>query len=298
MNQKVLIIGGHGIGDCLLSLQCAQLVKKYGINPKVFISARKEVYEPLFYLFGNQFDMENIDESFSNNNNLIRDESLIQQLSSGYDEVYYVIPDLLFNNKYSFDYEKYGGFPQNIRSLKLLDNTRQYSNVIYLGLMTTTPGYMYHSPMRLAIAIAETLPNNTIYFPIIDKWANQSIQNIEEPLIKPNNLFIERNPNLCGSLCAMKTSCYFIGTDNGVSHIAYHMGVPRLVLDPQYNRLPWIARWREDYLESIPINTDVNTICNIVSVNIKIPQTTLIPRAYCINGESTDWDKALLMKQM
>lgn len=297
--SNVLIIGGHGMGDALMSLQCAQIVQENGKNPKVLLAVRDEIYKPLSFLFERDFNIQQGPDSIANDNALLKDLALFEQVTKDYKEAYYVLPDLLFNNKHSFDYELYDTNPQVIRSTRLLTKNRVIQQNIYLGLMSTTPGYSYEEPMTLAIELAKSLPKYNIYFPIVTKWANQDIKDIEVPKELPVNLIVVRDGGLSESLVLLRTCRYFIGTDNGPSHIAYHMGIPRLLLDPQYNRLPWLARWREDYLESIPIATRVPYIVDVVKTNLEIPQTTLIPRATVLlnsPNSGANWSQQLFLK--
>lgn len=297
--SKVAIIGGHGMGDCLMAIQCAEFVRRTGKEYKVIVSARDEVFKPLKHMLGVLHDLIQVDESYASNNNLLNDESLFEFLTKDYEEKYYVIPDLLFNNKHTFDFKKYGTNPQMIRSTRLLDNrTRAVVRpMIYLGLMSTTPGYTYDDILSLARAMAITNPQYEVYLPLVNKWAGKDIKNFDVPANLPSNLKIDVNPDFLKSLDILKEACYFVGTDNGPSHLAYHLGTPRLILDPQYNRVPWIARWREDYLESIPINTSVENIVEIVRLNLKIPQTSLLPRVSILMNPGVDWKQLMYMKE-
>jgi hypothetical protein len=294
--SKVLVIGGHGMGDCLMSLQCAQIIKDNGIEPTVVLAVRDEIFEPLDALFGSRFNLKLVDETYAADNNLLKDESLFKFISEGFDEVYYVIPDLLFNNKHSFDFLKYNTSPQMIRSTRLLDKGRKVEKIIYMGLMSTTPGYMYGEPLALALAMAYSIPTHTIYFPVVTKWAGKDIKPIILPNKAPNNLQIVTDPDMKESMAVLGKSCYFVGTDNGPSHLAYHYGMPRLLLDPQFNKLPWIARWREDYLESVPISSPIEKLVDVVNINISTPQTTLVPRMTCLVHGLGNWEQLLWLK--
>jgi hypothetical protein len=296
--SEILIIGGHGIGDCLLSLQCATRLQQLAINPTVYISARDEVYYPLAHVFAGYFIMSQVKESYSANNAILNDSKLMYELTGdNFSEVYYAIPDLLFNNSFAFDYKKYLTSPQMLKDIRILGPSSEIKNTIYLGLMTTTEGYMYQDPVGLALSLAYNLPEYKVYFPIVTTWANKNIGPIEFPDNIPDNLEIAVDPSINDSFDILASSSYFIGTDNGPSHLAYHMSIPRLILDPQFGRIPWIARWREDYLESVPINTSIQGITLIAKTNLNIPQTTLIPRLTCLShGEHADWSNLLLLK--
>ncbi len=291
------------MGDCLMAFQCADIIKEYATphsleykEVNLLISARDEVYNPLYHLFGGRFVMKQIDESYGADNLLLKDESLFKFITDGYSEVYYVIPDLLFNNKYAFDFRKFSASPYSVRSRRLLTSNRHASKSIYLGLMSTTPGYSYTEPMALALALAYKIPSHKIYFPIITRWAGKEINRIDIPNQIPSNLVIQKDPIMSDSFQLLRNCEYFIGTDNGPSHLAYHFGMPRTLLDPQYNRLPWLARWREDYLESVPITSDVDSLAELVATNITVPQTTLIPRLTTLASHGTNWQQLLWMK--
>lgn len=294
--DKVLVIGGHGLGDCLMAFQCAVVLQRHGINPKVRISARNEVFAPLAHLLSPYFDMEQIDESYAADNLLLKDESTWKFVTDGWDTSYYVIPDLMFHNKYAFDCKKFHTSPQMVRSIRLLDGQTTTSDVVYLGLMTTTDGYMFSEPMSLATSLAYNLPQFKFHFPIVTSWANKSIQKIDVPPKLPSNLEVVVNPDFKESLNVLMSSCYFVGTDNGPSHLAYHASIPRLLLDPQFNRLPWIARWREDYLESIPILSSVEDITNVVVSNLTVPQSMLAPRMVALVQGKANWQNLLWLK--
>lgn len=287
MPRKVLICGGHGLGDCLLSLQCAYYVQKAGDVCNVNIFTREEIFNPIQSLFGHLFNLKRTDSELSPDTEIIISDD---------QEAYLVLPDWLFSNRNSFDWKKYGVNPQIIKTTRLLTDQHRNNGVIYLGLMTSTKGYLYSDIEDLAVNLAKKLPNNTIYLPLISKWAGQEIRSFNFPSEIPKNLIIEKDPDFTSSLMLLKDSIYFVGTDNGPSHVAYHFGVPRLILDPQYNRLPWIARWKEDPTESISSSTGWPDVVEIVKTNIEQPSTMLIPRGAVLANIGTDWKRALLNK--
>lgn len=296
--KEAIIISAHGIGDNILAFSCASFLEEH--DCKVLVSAREEVFNAVEYLFGAKFSLEKIDESISEDNAILKDPTVRDNLWSKYKReyknLYYVVPDLLFNSPLAFDYKKYRVSPQVIKSTRLLlDDRKEDGGVIYLGLNSTTEGYTYKYIASLAVKLAKELPNFKIYLPIVTKWANKAIDTPGFAEI-PANLIIEKDPNFRESLDILAKSSYFVGTDNGPSHIAYHYGIPRLILDPQFGRLPWIARWKEDYAESIPIQTEDDDIVKIVSVNVGIPQTTLIPRMEVLRRPFANWPQELFFK--
>ena len=278
-------IGGHGLGDCILSLQISHLLKDKNIPHKNLISTRNDVYRPLFHIFSNEFDLQQIDEKYVNDNVLLKDKSILDELKNKYGEhITYNVPDLLFKHPLAFKYEDYGLNPQLIKKTRTLTNHfSKKENIIYCGLLTTTRGYMYQNIPLLLRSLAEHLPNYTIYFPKIKAW-DKDLDYIGDFNINfPSNVWIDDNPEFQNSLDILTKSKYGIFTCNGPSHIAYQIGMPRLILDPQFDRIPWISRWKEDYEECIDINTEYSDITRLVVNNINNPETLLIDRKILLN---------------
>ena len=295
--NKILIVGGHGLGDCLLAFQCSHILKVKGYtNVDVAISTRDEIFNALSCLFGEEVIMK-LPESASSEHQIEKGTSEeFNKLLPNYDKVYYVIPDLLFNNPRAFDFVKYGTNPQVIKQQRLLLHKSSPQKRIYCGLQTVTPGYLYQDIPKLLVELAKALPEYEIYFPNLKNWANQEAFYIEDKSKFPSNVVIDDNSTLISSLNLISESCYFIGTDNGPSHIAYHFGIPRLIIDPQFNNLPWVARWKEDNSDSIPFNCQPSGIAELVSKNIRIPQTLMVPRICLAMSPGADWTKKLIIK--
>jgi hypothetical protein len=263
--RKVLILGGgDGIGGLILAFQCAEFVKNHrGFDVTVGISAEQEQFYVLDWLFRDKFNIQYYPVLVSSGHQLLRDPSLLESIRKGFYEFYYVCPDLTFKNPYSFDYRRYRTNPKAIITTRLL--THKYKpngkNIIYLALNSTTPGYTYQNIGELAVQLAKNIPNYEIYLPVLTNWNGKPIP----PVIfseKPNNLVIEYDQDVEHSLNKLKTAHYCICADNGFSHISYHLGQSRMLLDPHLfqnpNPLPWIVRWREDITDSICISTYIN----------------------------------------
>lgn len=277
--SKLVNIGGHGLGDCILSLQISHLLKERNIEHINLISTRNEVFEPLNYIFGNKFKLIQIEEKYAHENAIIDNIDFQKDIKTKYgsDDITYNVPDLLFKNPLGLNYKKYGLEPSVIKQTRVYtDNSTQKKDIIYCGLCSTTEGYIYENIPLLLIRLAEFLPSYTIYFPVINKW-DKEINNLGNFDISfPSNVFIDKNPSFIDSLKWLEKSSYGIFTCNGPSHLAYQLGIPRLVLDPQFNKIPWMARWKEDYNDCIPINTDINSIAQLVYANLNTPQSKMI----------------------
>jgi len=299
--MKLVNVGAHGLGDCILSLQISYLLKNKNIPHENLISTRDDVYKPLWRVFGNEFDLNQIDEKYCNDNALLKNESLLNDLKQTYgSNITYNVPDLLFKHPLALKYEEYGLNPQLIKKTRTL--TKHFSNkenIIYCGLCSTTEGYVYKDIPNLIKSIAEYLPEYTVYFPMVKSW-DKDINNLGDFSINfPPNVFIHENPSFESSLDYLTKSIYGVFTCNGPSHIAYQLGIPRLVLDPQYGRIPWMIRWKEDFEECLPISLDKESITKVIYQNIVVPQTNMLDRKIVLdllNKGYNNWNDLLYFK--
>ena len=298
--KKILILTAHGLGDNILGLPCAKFIKEAQVD--IVSCSRDEVYQPLESLFKGRFNLSQhpLKDSWGSDNWILDNQHALSSLRSNYDEIYYVIPDLLFNSPLAFPFKKYNCHPQAIKTTRLLTDSFAPSKTVYVGLVTSTDGYLYGDIPSLLNQLAGELPDYTIYFPMVSKWGDRELNlgNFNIPF--RTNVFIDFNPSFKDSIEWMKKSAYGIYTDNGSSHIAYHLGQPRLLLDPRFglseNTLPWIARWRETLDDSIHIATNYKEVASLVAINLRVPQTTLVPRCAVLNQSYVDWMRLLFFK--
>jgi hypothetical protein len=296
----LLNIGGHGLGDCFLALQISSLLKDKNIPHVNCISTREQVFNPLKHITNEIFDLNHISEDISNDNKIILNKELQNQLKTKFNcsEITYNVPDLLFKHPLALDYDKYLLNPQLIKKQRvLLNSVKEKQNIIYCGLATSTNGYLYPFIKELLLELAKCLPDYLIYFPNIKKWDKEVNMGSFSGL--PENVLIDEDPKFEDSLDVLKKSKYGIFSCNGPSHVAYHLGIPRLILDPQFNKLPWIARWKEDYDECVPLNLDFKLIKEIVYTNIRTPQTLLFDRKILANlliNNHNNWNNLLYFK--
>lgn len=289
MSNKVILISNDGIGGSLLTASAASFVSAAGNYPVIYMPSRDEIFRPYKYLLQDKFEVKQAPEGYA---------SLIHKPEDV--ELYVVYPDGVYNNRFSFDYKKYNTNPQLLRSNRIL--THKYFPVpknIYLGLTSSTAGYSYEDVPSLLKELYKVLPDYTFHLPIISKWAGQNISSYNLDNL-PENVRIYKDDDFCNQINILKSCEYCICLDNGISHIAYHLGMPRLVLDSRYglgrHSLPWIVRWFEDINEHIRIQSFPQDIAQLVNTNIKIPQTTLLPRQFVLNNSGAEWTRELLIK--
>lgn len=300
--SNLLNIGGHGIGDCILSLQISHFLKLKGVEHTNLISARKEVFDPLNYFFKDDFDLQKIDEKYAHENAIISNPLLLEEIKRCFngDAVTYNVPDLLFRSPLSLDCNKHELNIQLLKKTRIMPHRFiGKEKLIYCGLCSTTNGYVYENIPLLIKVLAEFLPDHIIYFPLIKEW-DRTIDNLGNFDINfPANVLIHQNPAFEESIDFLKRSCYGVFTCNGPSHLAYQLGVPRLVLDPQFDRIPWISRWKESEEECVSINTSHSDVARLVHANVKHPETTLVDRKkilQSIRNNKDDWSHIFYFK--
>ena len=299
---KLINIGGHGLGDCMLSLQISSLLSQKNIEHQNLIATRDEIFRVIQHLCKDSIDITQIDESIVHNNSIETDSRILLDIKNKYksNEVTYNVPDLLFRNPLALDVEQYHLNYQLIKKTRTLLHLRtNVKNIIYCGLCSNTDGYLYHDIPSLLIDLANRLQDYTIYFPYLEHWVTDINYTGNFNQVFPSNVFIDKNPIFEESIDWLIQSRYGVFTCNGPSHIAYHLGIPRLVLDPQFNKTPWITRWKEDYEECLPLKIGVDLISNLIHHNIVTPQTTMMDRKILLQLLSqghTDWKNLLYFK--
>lgn len=298
--SKIRILVNGGIGDCLQGFSCADLLQKQGDtedNISVGVFARPEIFQPLNELFKDKFSITQLPDSFLTDYQLEKNPELWFNFSKGYDETYLVIPDLLFRNPHSFNYKKYNLTLNQIKTNRLLENKRKSEKLVYLGLLSTTPGYTYYNVPDLVVFLCKQNPNYKFYLPNNITWDGKKV--FFHIKVIPTNLVIDDNPTFMQSFEWLCKSDLAIVGDNGISHLAYHLGIDRILLDPQYNKSMFLVRWREDYNDSIPITTSSIDVAKLTKVLLDVPQTRLLPKKLIIDRLVTgeiNWSQELNFK--
>jgi hypothetical protein len=296
---KISICCVGGIGDTLLGRQCGYFSERAGDEVSFFYPVREEIFRVIKYFFP---DSIQIGEAFDSGNNFEKDITYRNQfrdlhLNKDYDQtIYWVVPDLLFANDHAFNYQAYNIEPQTIKTTKLLlDQRMPVENIIYCALATSTPNYEYPYLRYLLKDIADRLPEFIVYFPYVSSWSGKRLD-FGDLKGLPGNVWVDENPDFLESIELMKKSRYGVCTCNGSSHLMYHLGIPRLILDPQFMRPAWVARWKENESECINRLTDPDTVAHIVATNLRLPQTMLLDRKYLLD-KTADWKNVLMLKK-
>jgi hypothetical protein len=291
------IITSAGIGDAILSLQSSFYVNQPYRN---HICARDEVVKPLQYAFKGYFNLVQWPEEYVANYRILTDKAIQDEICGDDKERYFIIPDLLFRGPLAFDYRKYNTNPQTIKSTKLLANRYkpEHNKIISCFLASTTPGYLYDNIGELLRQIGQKLPDYTIFFPKVTAWANKDIEYGDLSRL-PFNVYVDESPDIYKCIDILAKSEFVVCTDNGFYHLANQYGAAVVLLDPQYNKLPWSARWRATTDNSVPINIPPELASELVNILIKEPVTQLIPRIKVLEKIASgdyNWKDNLLLK--
>jgi hypothetical protein len=298
MNHPLILTQG-GIGDCIQGFQCAHFAAQAKYAPTICCMVRDDVYLPLCRLFvyeGFRMFQHPQKEELANDYKLLKDpEQYLVNYRTLFDDIYFTTPDTLFNSPLAFDWQKFGVHPNTVRSTRLLTHRWQPQKRIYMGLTTSTPEYVYSNVPGLIREVAKSLPDYEIFFNHVRNWAGHRIDHGVFGDM-PDNVNLQTDKSFADCLEILRTSAYAVVLDNGISHIAYQFGIPRLLIDNRLdiNSVAWQARWRQDSNESIPY-LPPESLAKIVKTNVEIPQTTLIPRNF-LAKYNTDWKRQLIFK--
>ncbi len=289
-NEYVGILAGDGIGGLLNSFSIAALLKTKNKQPLVYVAARKEVFDGIKYLMSDNFYISHIDEDAEK---FAKDETLINKHSLDFlKELYFNWPDLVFSHKRAFNFKKYGLDPNTIKTHRLLTHKYKPEKIVYIGLNSTTPGYTYLPLNELLIELSSRLPNHIIYCPVIDEWNGIKLKERDFENL-PENVQIDRNPDIKDSFDVLFKSEFCICTDNAVSHLSYHLGQPRALLDPQMGKPNFLIRWREvSYYDSLPIESiKPEELADVVQKCILLPQLNMVDKNWVYSNPSLGIDE-------
>lgn len=300
MNKVQLVLGADGAGGLCMGFPLAHFIKQAGYSVEVILSIKDAGFKALNSLFNNLFSIRQVPEEYSHNHRILFDAEL-QQRAGLENEWYYFCPDLVFSHPRSFDFNKFCTTPQTVKSTRLLTDHLRPEGIIYLALNTTTLGYQYAFRKELIFQLAKTFPNDRIYLPVIDQWAEQSINNNDLNEEFPYNVLVDKNPDIIVAIEYLMRSRLCICLDNGFSHISYQLGQQRILLDPHLppidnNSVKHAVRWRETFEDSVRLNTHWQDVVDLVSVLTTNPQISLLPKDLVVRSLACHWPSVLGFK--
>lgn len=261
--NDIIIWSCGGVGDQTLAFRLSFILKQLYPNLNIINNCcvRPETAEILSIL-GYKFNT--CQESSLDNIGFVRENE------------YLIWPDKLFRGLGSFPLKKYCITNFIVKQTRTLLGKWKPENIITINLNSITAGYQYHSIPQLIRNLSLSFPNHIIYVPMLSEWNNIPMDLYYLPDY-PKNVIIDNNPKFEKSFEMLCKSEYAITTDNGIMHICHDLGMPYLVLDPQYNRIAFSARWRAfGNYHSIPINSLVEDVIGVIKTQLEIPETQMI----------------------
>lgn len=276
--SKVRFLISDGIGGQLQGFSCADIVQNQGHEVHIGVFARNEIFNFLKELFKDKFkNIVQLPESFTEDYQIERNPVLWSKFHEGFDETYFICPDTLFRNPHRFNYKKYNTTLSQIKNHKLL----QYKyipqeNICILNLLSITNGYTYPHISDLLNFLC--LQNPKWKFVIANNiiWNNIKIHiDIKNKYL---NLIIEENPTLLRWFEWMTKANFSISTDCGMMHVANHLNMEQLILDPQFNKMAFYARWRATGDDSIPISTSAMDVARLSKNLLDNELARLLPK--------------------
>lgn len=296
--SKIAIIGAGGVGDCILSRQCGFYAERYGCQISYFYPVRNEIFAPFSSLFPDSIQIE---EFYDEGNKFTENIELVKQFTEQYgefDDIYWIVPSLLYQNKYAFNYQKFNVSPGAIASTRLLTHLRTPKKIIFASLNSPLRDYQLGSRIKpILTQLANQNPTYKIFYNNLTEWASKKLNNGDLSGL-PDNVLLFNDLSFVESLEYLKKASYLVTVDCGVFHVGKQLGIDTLLLDTRLtnNGLPWIPRWRSYGLsDSIPNETDSVTIAGIVKTNLENPVTTLLPRQIIAQNIGINWNQVLLI---
>lgn len=294
--EKINIISNGGAGDLILSLRLSHLLNtiypnKYLINN--FLAARDETFNMIKVSYKDTNLIHNIKQLPEDFLQSIKNQSDIDSFDKSAQN-YIVYPDTLFRGIGKFPCSKFGLSPLIIKQSRPLLGKWNPENYISIHLNSITHGYTYHSISELVNSIAARFPDKKIYVPILSSWNNKSLNlNINKQY---PNIEVDIDADFSKVFGILCKSEYSVTTDNGILHLLHDIGAPYLLLDPQFNRPAFEARWRANgYFNSLDIKSLSDDIVNVIETQIKTPETQMINTSNIFRKELF-WDETLVFK--
>lgn len=292
--KLINILSSGGTGDFLLGIRLKYLLNQLHPNFLVsnYLCCRKETWKMIKVLYPNDKNLvpspETQLEQFKNKEEL----NLFQKDA----ENYRVYPDSLFRGFGSPPLKEWGISNFLIKQTRTLLGKWKPENYISLALNSITDGYTFHSIAELAYKLAAQFPDKIVYLPLISKWNNKDLPKYNFNN-KPDNLLIDFEPEFSKVYDILCKSEFLISTDNAMYHIGGEIAIPQLLLDPQYNKYAFLSRWRPmGNYNSIPINSLVEDIVNIVDTQLKYPETQMLPSESVFRRNNINWPQTLIFK--
>lgn len=296
--MKSAFITAGGIGDTLQTLQAATLfydknIEKFQINPTslpvprrpdIYVNSHQEIVDFVnkCTYFSAYSCPERVGGFKDSENPLNLKTDFLDELHKKYDKVFAVTPDFLFQAPLSFPWFEY------CKSYKRFMQTQVYTKTqddfchdainpntknIFFNFTSVTLEKNYSLPFVQKII---DLFNKTSYNIIIARTSNWKGTPI--PFFAQGRFYDLVDKPIEEVMGVLNKCDYFCGIDSAFSHISYHLGLPRLILQYQYNQPFHIVRYQNDTTDCIPLNVPPEQVFNRIMLNLRDPITQALPQ--------------------
>lgn len=222
----------------------------------------------------------------------------LDSLFKKYEEVYSLCPDSLGQMPFSFPWFKYSSNYEDFTLLKC--PLKLFNKFNHTALNPDTKNILIHATSvtfekNLSTPVLQKLVDlfsTTNYNLIIVRTSTWQGTPIPFMVKGKFHDVVDQSIEITANLVA--NSDYVVSIDSAISHLAYHLSKPRLIL--HYNQHPiHLVRYHSLISQELSINTPPEQIFNRVMLNIRDPITQKIPASLNIPYQTNT--KQLLYKK-
>lgn len=278
MSCAFIVTGG--LGDALLGLIAPTLYQLHNEEPiRIFVNSHQEIVD--FINKCTYFQAEKCPErtgGFADPENPLNlPPEFLEKLHKDYDHVYSCFPDALGQAPFAFPWFKYAKSYKDFMRTKVHMKVNQLftprnTKIVFIHATSVTleKNYPLTKLQRLmdmfnkthyAVELARTSSWKGAPLPFFCMGVYKDI--VDRPIEEVVSLMAQAD--------------YFIGIDSGLAHIAYHLGLPRVVLQQHFNQPFHLARYHQDPTDDLPLDIPPEVIFTRAMLNIKDPITQAIP---------------------
>jgi len=285
---KAAIIVCGGIGDVLYGLRAATILKNIphkeesDVGIDIFVNSHSEITD--FINTCTEFkakqcpERDNLMPEPENPLNLPME--FIDQLYKDYNMVFACFPDGLGLNPFAFPWyafcRTYKDFLRTRVKItiptEVLNAESVSGRAVFIHANSVTPQKNWPlSELNKLIGMF----NGTNFHPVVarlSRWKGEPI-----PFYCAGNFTDLCDKPIVNVLAHLLFAKHAICIDSGLAHCAYHLGVPRTVLQQHFQQPFHMVRWQEDTSDMIPLGATAEQIFNRVMLTIKEPMAYMIP---------------------
>ena len=274
--KNINLLAAGGSGDFLLSYKLKCLLnflypEKYII--KNYFCSRPETFNIIKTIFPNDPDIIQLPENYLEDK---KTEESLGNINNFASRNFIAYPDTLFRGHGKPTLSEWNINPLMIKQYRVLLGKNKPSGYISFALNSVTNFYTYHSIPELVTKVAKAFPDRKIFYPLLNRWAGKDVPQPNFGNL-PKNVELNINPSFEKVYEILCKSDHTICTDNLIMHLCGEMFSNHLILDPQYKKPAWESRWRNNsYYNSIPIESLVDDIVDIVKIQIDSPESQMV----------------------